>query len=72
MYCAYTVEAPPTDAKRREPGNIGEGISREATVSIEKKTSKMSLPLIGIHPKRALLYVLLSKEFGLRTSDHPV
>jgi hypothetical protein len=72
MYCAYTDKAPPTNAKRREPGNIGEGISREATVNVEKKTSKMSVPLIGTHPKRALLYVLLSKEFGLRTSDHQV
>jgi hypothetical protein len=39
------------NAHRTFPGNIGEGISREAKANTEKKTAKIKVPLIVVHPK---------------------
>ncbi len=41
----YSLTAPPMRIQKKFPGNIGEGINREADVNIKKKTIKMSIPL---------------------------
>lgn len=42
----YSLTAPPIRIQKTFPGNIGEGINREADVNIKKKTIRMGIPLI--------------------------
>lgn len=48
----YWLIFSPMNVHRTFPGNIGEGISREAKVNTEKKTAKIKVPLIVVHSTR--------------------
>ena len=46
----YLLTTPPIRIQKTFPGNIGEGINREADVNIKKKTIRMGIPLIMNFP----------------------
>lgn len=45
-YSAYWLVVPPINAQKAFPGNIGDGIRRDADVNITKKIISMDVPLI--------------------------
>jgi len=47
----YLLNVPPMIVESRLPGNIGDGISREAKRKKEKKTARINVPLNVIHPR---------------------
>lgn len=49
-YFAYALTDSPISVEKKLPGNIGEGISRDANVNIRKKTIRISTPLIADSP----------------------
>lgn len=44
-YVLYVAAAPPMSVQSTFPGNIGEGISKDAPVNKAKKTTKIMVPL---------------------------
>jgi len=45
-YLTYSLITTPISPERTFPGNIGEGINRDANVNIKKKTMRMDTSLI--------------------------
>lgn len=62
---AYELTASPIKVQKKFPGNIGEGISREADANSKKKASSMAAPFIFF----ALRYVLFLTRVN---QDYPV
>ena len=51
----YSLAACPINVQKKVPGNIGEGISSDATVNIRKKTIRIIAPRIRIHLQRLFI-----------------
>ena len=47
----YLLNVPPMIVESRLPGNMGEGINKEAKRKKEKKTAKINVPLNVTHPR---------------------